>query len=79
MQPKKKKQYEAILIRKQIRFIRRSKEITQKDLAKNTHVRKTVAWIGRIERGEHLVNIRLLYKLAQALQVRVRDLIPAEM
>src|SRR5579859_5385062 len=69
MTTKKRPQYEAMMIGKQIRFIRRSKDITQKDLAKQ--VQKTVAWIGRIERGEHLVNIRLLYKVSQALRVRV--------
>jgi|GraSoiStandDraft_30_1057271.scaffolds.fasta_scaffold942231_1 transcriptional regulator with XRE-family HTH domain len=79
MAAKKRPQYEALMIGKQIRFVRRSKDITQKELAKNKYVQKTVAWIGRIERGEHLANIKMLYKLSQALGVRLKDLIPVEM
>jgi transcriptional regulator with XRE-family HTH domain len=79
MAAKKRPQYEAMMIGKQIRFIRRSKDITQKELANHLHVKKTVAWIGRIERGEHLANIKMLYKISQALGVRLKDLIPVEM
>lgn len=79
MATKKRPQYEALMIGKQIRFVRRSKDITQKELAKNRHVQKTVAWIGRIERGEHLANIKMLYKISKALGVRLKDLIPVEM
>jgi transcriptional regulator with XRE-family HTH domain len=38
-----------------------------------------VGWIGRIERGLHMPNIMLLMKIAKVLQMRVKDLIPAEL
>ena len=69
--------FEAVLIGKQIRYLRRIKDISQETLAKQTGV--TVGWIGRIERGVHLPNIRLLVKIARALQVKVKDLIPNEL
>jgi hypothetical protein len=37
MQPKKKKQYEAILIGKQIRFIRRSQDISERVFEEGRH------------------------------------------
>lgn len=70
-----KKIFEAVLIGKQIRYLRRIKDISQETLAKQCGV--TVGWIGRIERGVHLPNILLLVKIARALQVKVKDLIPA--
>ena len=69
--------FEAVLIGKQIRYLRRIKDISQETLAKQAGV--TVGWIGRIERGIHLPNIRLLVKIARALQVKVKDLIPNEL
>jgi len=72
-----KRPFEAVLIGKQIRYLRRIKDISQEALAKQTGV--TVGWIGRIERGVHLPNIRLLVKIARALQVKVKDLIPNEL
>src|SRR5579864_1846898 len=69
--------YEAVLIGQQIRHIRRMKDISQNTLAQNIGV--TLGWIGRVERGIHLPNLKLLFKIAKALQVRVRDLIPAEL
>ncbi len=72
--PKPKRAYEAVLIGKQIRYYRRIKEISQTKLARNVGV--TVGWIGRIERGIHLPNIKLLFKISRALQVKVKDLIP---
>jgi transcriptional regulator with XRE-family HTH domain len=72
--PKPKRAYEAVLIGKQIRYYRRIKEISQRQLAYKVGV--TVGWIGRIERGIHLPNIKLLFKISGALQVQVKDLIP---
>ena len=71
---KPKRAYEAVLIGKQIRYYRRIKEISQRRLAYKVGV--TVGWIGRIERGIHLPNMKLLFKIAGALQVQVKDLIP---
>ena len=77
--PKKqpKHPYEAVLIGKQIRYLRRIKDISQETLAKQTGV--TVGWIGRVERGIHLPNLKLLFKIARALQVKVKHLIPNEL
>jgi len=72
-----KQLFEAVLIGKQIRYLRRIKDISQETLAKQIGV--TVGWIGRIERGVHLPNILLLLKIARALQVKVKDLIPNEL
>src|SRR6266436_4891141 len=73
----KGRSFEAVLIGKQIRYLRRIKDISQETLAKQVGV--TVGWIGRIERGIHLPNIKLLVKIARALQVKVKDLIPNEL
>ena len=77
--PKKqqKRPYEAVLIGKQMGYLRRIKDMSQETLAKQVGV--TVGWIGRIERGIHLPNIKLLVKIARALQVKVKDLIPNEL
>ena len=71
---KRKRAYEAFLIGKQIRYYRRIKDMSQRQLAYKAGV--TVGWIGRLERGIHLPNIRLLFKISGALQVKVKDLIP---
>jgi transcriptional regulator with XRE-family HTH domain len=72
-----KKPYEAVLIGSQIRHIRRMKDMSQQTLAK--HVGVSLGWIGRIERGVHLPHLTLLFKIAKALQVQLRDLIPKEL
>jgi transcriptional regulator with XRE-family HTH domain len=69
--------YEAFLIGDQIRHTRRGKDVSQAALAKQTGV--SVGWISRIERGLDMPNLMLLVKIAKALQVRVRDLIPPEL
>jgi DNA-binding XRE family transcriptional regulator len=71
------KSYEAMVIGHQIRYLRRVKEISQKTLAANIGV--SVGWIGRIERGIYLPNLKLLFKIAKALQVKVKDLFPQEL
>jgi len=71
---KQKRAYEAVLIGKQIRYYLRIKEISQKQLAYKVGV--TVGWIGRIERGIHIPNMKLLFKISGALGVQAKDLIP---
>ena len=75
--PSKKPSFEALVLGKQIRYLRRVKDISQATLAKKVGV--SVGWIGRIERGIFLPNIKLLIKIAKALQVRLKDLIPNEL
>ena len=76
-QKQKNQSFEGVLIGRQIRYLRRIKEVSQETLANQCGV--TVGWIGRIERGIHLPNIKLLVKIARALQVKVKDLIPNEL
>ena len=60
--------------KRDIRKLNKNKEY---EIAKQVGV--TVGWIGRIERGIHLPNIKLLVKIARALQVKIKDLIPNEL
>lgn len=53
------------------------KDVSQNALAEQIGV--TLGWIGRVERGVHLPNLKLLMKIAKALQVKVKDLIPQEL
>ncbi len=69
--------YEAAMIGQQIRHLRRTKDMSQKSLAEKIGV--TLGWIGKVERGIHLPNLKLLFKIAKALQVRVKDLFPNEL
>ena len=73
----KSKLYEAVLMGHQIRYLRRIKEMSQKTLAAKIGV--SVGWVGRIERGIYLPNLKLLFKIAKALQVKVKDLSPQEL
>ena len=73
----KGKSFEAILVGHQIRHIRGVKDMSQSTLAQNVGV--SLGWIGRVERGIYLPNLKLLFKIAKALQVKVKDLIPAEL
>jgi DNA-binding XRE family transcriptional regulator len=73
----KAKSYEAILIGHQVRYVRRVKDMSQQTMAEKVGV--SLGWIGRVERGLYLPNLKLLFKIAKALQVKVKDLIPAEL
>jgi DNA-binding XRE family transcriptional regulator len=73
----KAQSYEAMLIGHQIRYLRRVKDMSQKTLAQKVGV--SVGWIGRIERGLFLPNLKLLFKIAKALQIKVKDLFPQEL
>ena len=73
----KGKSYEAIVIGHQIRYLRRVKDMSQSTLAQKVGV--SLGWIGRVERGIYLPNLKLLFKMAKALQVKVKDLFPQEL
>lgn len=62
----KGKPYEAIVIGHQIRYLRPVKDMSQKTLAQKAGV--TVGWIGRLERGMYLPNLKLLFKIAKAFR-----------
>ncbi|MCL4418065.1 MAG: helix-turn-helix domain-containing protein [Actinobacteria bacterium] len=54
--------------------VRKSKGITQEELASMLSMHRT--YIGLIERGERNPTIRTLYKIAKALKVKSEELLP---
>lgn len=59
---------------RRLQRIRKNANITQEQLADKTG--KSVTWIGYIESGYRIPNLKLLYKIARGLKVRVKDLFP---
>lgn len=57
-----------------LKRIRKDRELTQEELAERVGV--SLGWISRIERGINAPNLKLLTKIAKALGVKVKDLIP---
>ena len=58
-------QSEALRIGKHLRYTRRVKDLTQEELAENLEI--SVGWVSSIERGTKLPNLKLLFRIAQAL------------
>ena len=54
--------------------IRQSKGVTQEELAEKIGTSQT--WIAYIETGRNKPNLEMLEKIAKALGVKVKDLIP---
>ncbi len=71
--PKKVTKRDIRLARK-LQKIRKSKGITQEELAEKIGVSTT--WIGYIETGYRIPNLKMIYKIARALNVRVKDIFP---
>jgi DNA-binding XRE family transcriptional regulator len=65
---------EAVLLGNQLGHMRRSKDMTQEELAEVIDV--SVGWLSRIERGVELPNVKRLFQIAKALRVEVKDLLP---
>lgn len=59
---------------KGIRKLRRQKGFTQEDLAEK--VRVTTKYIQYVESAKRIPSLKLLYRIARALRVRVNELIP---
>ena len=55
-----------------IRYYRELKGLTQEDLSFESHLHRT--YIGQVERAEKNVTIKSLEKIAQALDLDIRDL-----
>jgi transcriptional regulator with XRE-family HTH domain len=70
----KEKLYEAVLIGEQIRVHRVIRRLSQKALAQQIGVSR--GWVGKVERGIHLPNLSLLFKISKALKVHARELMP---
>jgi transcriptional regulator with XRE-family HTH domain len=59
-------------IGKKIRAIREANCFSQEDLAEKAGLHRT--YIGSIERGERNITIESLEKIAEALQINIKDL-----
>ena len=59
---------------RRIQKIRQEKNLTQEKLAEKVGVSTT--WIGYIETGFRRPNLKMIYKIARALGVNVKDIFP---
>jgi len=59
---------------RKIQKIRKEKELTQERLAEKIGISTT--WIGYIETGYRRPNLKMIYKIANALGVKVKDIFP---
>lgn len=64
----------AILIGNKIRETRKSKSISQEQLALRTAIDRS--YLGRIERGEVNITVEKLYQISQTLEVDPKNLLP---
>lgn len=61
---------------KRVRYLREQLDLTQEGLAEKTHL--SVDFIGMIERGERSPSFENIEKLAEALDVDVKDMFDFE-
>lgn len=59
---------------RKIQKIRKGKELSQEKLAEKVGVSTT--WIGYIETGYRRPNLKMVYRIARALGVKVKDIFP---
>jgi transcriptional regulator with XRE-family HTH domain len=59
---------------RRIQKVRKVKGLTQDQVAEK--IGTSTPWIGHIETGRAVPNLKMLQKIARALQVKVKDLIP---
>lgn len=59
---------------RRLQKIRKQKGVTQEQLAEKVGVSTT--WIGYIETGYRRPNLKLIYKIARVLGVKVKDIFP---
>jgi transcriptional regulator with XRE-family HTH domain len=64
----------ALKVGKRIRIIRKKKRLTQEEVAGMAKI--DMSTLGRIERGETNAPIQTINKIAQALKVKPKDLLP---
>lgn len=57
-----------------IQKARKATGVTQEELADKVGV--TTTWIGYIETGYRRPNLKMIYKIARALNVKVKDIFP---
>ncbi len=63
-----------ISLGKRIRRFRKKVGLTQEELAEKVHVSTT--HVGLVETGKRRVSLKTLQRVASALDVKVRDLLP---
>lgn len=59
---------------RKLQKVRKEKGFTQEKLAEKVSVSTT--WIGYIETGYKRPNLKMIYKIARALDVKVKDIFP---
>lgn len=59
---------------RKIQRIRKERGLTQEKLAEKVGISTT--WIGYIETGYRRPNLKMIYKIASALGVKVKDIFP---
>lgn len=59
---------------RKIQKLRKEKELSQEKLAEKVGVSTT--WIGYIETGYRRPNLKMVYRIARALGVKVKDIFP---
>lgn len=59
---------------RQIQKIRKSKGLTQEELSEKLRI--SLTYMGNIEIGRKVPNLRMLYRIAETLKVKVKDLFP---
>ncbi len=59
---------------RRIQKMRKATGLTQEDLAEKINTSWT--WVAHIETGRETPNLKMLQKIARALRVKVKDLIP---
>lgn len=59
---------------KRIQQLRKERKLTQEQLAEKLHI--SLNYLGKVETGRKVPNLRLLYKIAETLDVKVQDLFP---
>jgi transcriptional regulator with XRE-family HTH domain len=57
-----------------IQKVRKERGLTQEQLAEKLHI--SLNYIGKIETARKVPNVRMLYRIADALEVKVKDLFP---
>lgn len=59
---------------RRLQKVRQDKGLTQEELAEKLGVSTT--WIGYIETGYRVPNLKMVYRIANALGVKVKDIFP---
>ncbi len=74
MRTKQKMTKQDLRLAQNIQKVRNAKKMTQEQVAEK--VGASTTWIGYLEQGRYKPSLKLLYKIARVLDVKVKDLIP---